>query len=127
MKKIKKTMRREDGFTLVELLAVIVILGIILAIAIPAIGGVINRAQSQADNAEYDLAIDAARVYFTTYYDEKTEVTIDTLIKEDYLQVRGGGEFSSDEEKYVIKENTDEVLAIFDGDGDKQVYPAVTP
>lgn len=38
MEKIKKLLKNQKGFTLVELLAVIVILGIIAAIAIPSIG-----------------------------------------------------------------------------------------
>ncbi len=65
MEKIRKTMRREDGFTLVELLAVIVILGIILAIAIPAIGNVIADSKTKAENAEKELILDAARIYIT--------------------------------------------------------------
>ncbi|MDZ7835812.1 MAG: type II secretion system protein [Alkalibacterium sp.] len=51
--KIRQLMKKEEGFTLVELLAVIVILGIILAIAIPSIGGVINTcADTDANEAE---------------------------------------------------------------------------
>ena len=38
-------LKNKKGFTLVELLAVIVILAIILAIAIPGISGIINRAK----------------------------------------------------------------------------------
>lgn len=53
----------EDGFTLVELLAVIVILGIIVAIAIPVIGNVTERAKTGADDAQKELAIDAAQLY----------------------------------------------------------------
>ncbi len=62
-RKIKEIMNKEEGFTLVELLAVIVILGIIVAIAIPAIGNVVNRAEGDADDAEEELVIDAARLY----------------------------------------------------------------
>lgn len=64
--KIKQIMNKEEGFTLVELLAVIVILGIIVAIAIPAVSNVIDRADSDAEEAEEALIIDAARIYFVT-------------------------------------------------------------
>ena len=66
MEKIKKSMRREDGFTLVELLAVIVILGVILAIAIPAIGNVISDSRGKAIEADKALVEDAARLYVVT-------------------------------------------------------------
>lgn len=65
-KKIEELRNREEGFTLVELLAVIVILGIIVAIAIPAVGSVIDRAQKDADTQEEALVKDAARLYVTT-------------------------------------------------------------
>ena len=42
--KIKQLLKKEGGFTLVELLAVIVILGFIVAISIPLIGNVIEGA-----------------------------------------------------------------------------------
>lgn len=59
-------MDKEEGFTLVELLAVIVILGIIMAIAVPGIGKVISNSQEKADEAEIELIKDAGRIYFTT-------------------------------------------------------------
>ncbi len=91
MEKIKKSMRREDGFTLVELLAVIVILGIILAIAIPAIGGVITKAQGDADAAEKDLVVDAGRLWFTTKENkDATWVDVSTLITDGYYEVKAG-------------------------------------
>lgn len=61
--KIKQMMNKEEGFTLVELLAVIVILGIIVAISIPAIGNIIDNARGNANEAEGALVIDAARLY----------------------------------------------------------------
>lgn len=47
--KLKKIWNKEDGFTLVELLGVIVILGLIIAIAVPALGNIlIARKRLQA-------------------------------------------------------------------------------
>ncbi|MFB1051779.1 prepilin-type N-terminal cleavage/methylation domain-containing protein [Paraliobacillus sp. JSM ZJ581] len=60
--KLKKVLRSEKGFTLVELLAVIVILAIIVAIAVPAIGNVIESAETNASEAEIELVLDAARL-----------------------------------------------------------------
>lgn len=44
----KKRIKNEKGLTLIELLAVIVILGIIAAIAVPAIGNIINDSRDKA-------------------------------------------------------------------------------
>jgi type IV pilus assembly protein PilA len=62
LKKMKKMLKNERGLTLVELLAVIVILGIIAAIAVPSIGGVINNSKKDAKIAEALQIIDAARL-----------------------------------------------------------------
>ncbi|RIV13331.1 prepilin-type N-terminal cleavage/methylation domain-containing protein, partial [Priestia flexa] len=45
---MKKFLKNEKGLTLIELLAVIVILGIIAAIAIPSIGGIIQKSREDA-------------------------------------------------------------------------------
>lgn len=85
MKKMKM-FKKEEGFTLVELLAVIVILGIILAIAIPAVGNVISKAQDSADEREVELIISAARVYFTTNAIAAGDVSVADLYAGGFLE-----------------------------------------
>jgi type IV pilus assembly protein PilA len=62
----KRFLKNEKGLTLIELLAVIVILGIISAIAVPSIGGLINKTKEDAQVAEAVQIINAARIYSTT-------------------------------------------------------------
>ncbi len=78
-----KTLRNKKGVTLVELLAVIVILGIIAAIAVPTIGGLIERQRVNAAEAEFDNAMEAARLYFID--ETETTVTAAVLVSEGYL------------------------------------------
>lgn len=48
LKRVRKQLKNEKGLTLVELLAVIVILGIVAAIAVPAIGNIIENSRDGA-------------------------------------------------------------------------------
>ncbi len=54
---------RNDGVTLVELLAVIVIMGIITAIAVVSIGALINRTQAKANEQVIHSLNEATRLY----------------------------------------------------------------
>lgn len=65
MKKfLRKRLKNEKGLTLVELLAVIVILGIIAAIAVPAIGNIIENSRVKAIKADAQNVLAAANIYF---------------------------------------------------------------
>lgn len=76
MKKfLQKKLKNEKGLTLVELLAVIVILGIIAAIAVPAIGNIIQNTREKAVMADAINAMEAANLYFVEHPDE-TEVSL---------------------------------------------------
>ncbi|TMV52641.1 prepilin-type N-terminal cleavage/methylation domain-containing protein [Paenibacillus mesophilus] len=61
-----KLLKNQKGLTLVELLAVIVILGIIAAIAIPSIGGIVENSKRNADAETDTLVREAAILYLTT-------------------------------------------------------------
>ena len=80
-----KTLRNKKGVTLVELLAVVVILGIIAAIAVPTIGGLIERQQEKADELTLENVISAAKLYASS---EDVDVfTLQTLDGSDYLDL----------------------------------------
>jgi type IV pilus assembly protein PilA len=58
-----KLFKNQKGMTLIELLAVIVILGVIAAIAVPAIGSTITNSKVKADAQTELLIIAAAERY----------------------------------------------------------------
>ena len=60
----KKLLKNQKGLTLVELLAVFVILAIIAAIAIPAIGNIIENSRYKAAKADAINMLNAASLYY---------------------------------------------------------------
>ncbi|RFB17688.1 prepilin-type N-terminal cleavage/methylation domain-containing protein [Bacillus sp. HNG] len=63
---LKKYLKNQKGLTLIELLAVIVILGIIAAIAVPTIGNVINKTKLDAVRADALQVFEASSLAITS-------------------------------------------------------------
>ncbi|MCT2343135.1 prepilin-type N-terminal cleavage/methylation domain-containing protein [Bacillales bacterium AN1005] len=63
---LKKHIKNEKGLTLIELLAVIVILGIIAAIAIPSIANIIEKSRFDAIKADAVQIMNGAQTYVSS-------------------------------------------------------------
>lgn len=76
-----KKFASKSGFTLVELIVVIAILGILAGIAVPAYSGYIKKASDAADYSALD-AIKTAAVFAYTEEVVKNNATDDTSVTE---------------------------------------------
>jgi type IV pilus assembly protein PilA len=82
-----KHVNNKKGFTLVELLATIVVLGIVAAIATPAVLGVIEKSKKNAMVANARQMISATKTYVSENPDTTaTEVTLATLVADGFME-----------------------------------------
>lgn len=65
LKRIRERMNRDEGFTLIELMVVVLIIAILIAIAIPTFLGARERAQDRAAQSSLRNALTAAKTIFT--------------------------------------------------------------
>ena len=77
LNKIRKMLKQQEGFTLVELMIVVVILGILAGVGIQQYGNVQERARAAAHEANIKVLTSAANMYLMM---ENPEATTDVII-----------------------------------------------
>ena len=83
-----KTLKTKKGITLLELLAVLVILGIVSAIAIPTIGNLIENQREDAANAEWNnilIAVESYALDEQASFNQEGEFSLQDVIDANYL------------------------------------------
>ncbi|OIU70734.1 type IV pilin protein [Rossellomorea aquimaris] len=101
---LKKILKNDKGLTLVELLAVIVILGIIAAIAVPSIGNIIEKSRADAVKAEGTQVLNAAKLYVSS--EGVPDAPLNAAKLKDYLSDNGGVKWDTAYSVSVADANT---------------------
>ncbi len=79
MKNLKAKLRRDGGFTLVEMLIVVAIIAILVAVSIPMVGAALDKAKQATDDANLRAAKAEAVIVYMNNQMNATPKTITEL------------------------------------------------
>jgi general secretion pathway protein G len=86
----KRLRNQEEGFTLVELLVVIVILGILAAIVVLAVGGITDKGEKSAKDTDRQTLVAAEEAFYAkAKVDNPTYATEAALVADKMLRSPG--------------------------------------
>lgn len=105
---IQKQLKKDEGFTLIELMVVVLIIAILIAIAIPTFLGARERAQDRAAQSNLRNSLTAAKVFYTDTEDFAVVVADLTAIEPSLAFVAGGnldGADASNVVRYAVEDN----------------------
>ena len=74
LKKFRKMLKKQEGFTLVELMVAVVILGILAGIGVQQYGRIQRHAKIAAHNANVRIITNAANMYIMMYGEDPGSV-----------------------------------------------------
>lgn len=117
---LKARRDQEDGFTLIELMVVVLIIAILIAIAIPTFLGARSRAQDKAAQSNVRNGISAAKTVFTDGQDYADATAAALLVVEPSLAFQASNAVSTQpKEVSVLAVDSDVATA-----GSETIYMA---
>ena len=114
-----REMKDQDGFTLIELMVVVLIIAILIAIAIPTFLGLRQRAQDRAAQSDLRNGLTAAKTFYTDNESYSGFDNTDGAAIEPSLTWNAGATVKGQVSVHVFAGDTDDVLLVGQSQSDR--------